>query len=240
MAGKKVGVDWARLSQIWCELDSLQHPLHCALTPSCEAVVASAVKSGSFPVRGHRDLASYAGDVDFVILNRGNAYERIDKLMTPDAKISVYGDTVTVKLPPAGGATVVNWMQRGSFTPEPSVFTAWPRWIKYNDVEADRGAVETWIRENALPADWIITAGPTSEVDQRAAAELAARDYLQGLPPYAPIKTKKEFYREINHPDHELYETCGKKKLSERALEKVWSSAPLAWRRGGRRPENRG
>ena len=229
VTSKKASADWVGLCRIYVELDDPNHPLRC-VPINREAAIANAVRSGSFPVRGHRCIDGCAGD----------AFERIDDLMSPDAEVSVYGDTVTVKLPPAGGATVVNWMQRGSFAPEPSVFTTRPRWIKYNDVEADQGSVETWMQENAVPAGWIGAASPTSEVDQRATAELAARDYLKGLPPYAPVKTKKEFYSEINNMEHELYETCGNKKLSQRALEKVWSSAPAAWRRGGRRPANRG
>ena len=64
--------------------------------------------------------------------------------MTPDAEVSVYMNTVTIKLPPPGISS-----------PVPSVFTPSPRRIKYADVEADRGAVQAWIRENALPADRI-------------------------------------------------------------------------------------
>ena len=125
--------DWAGLCRIYVELDNPNHPLRHAPI-NRETAIATAVKSGSFPVRGHRCIDSCAG----------GAFERIDNLMTPDAEVWVYMDTVTIALP-----------QPGISSPLPSVFTPSPRRIKYVDVEASRGAVETWIRENALPADWI-------------------------------------------------------------------------------------
>jgi hypothetical protein len=143
------------------ELDDTNHPLHYAPMYR-EAAIANAVGSGDVPVRGRRDVASYAGDDDFIILSRGSAFERIETLMTMDAKISVYADTVAVKLPPprgAGGATWVGGMPQVAFTPWP-----WPRLVKYVDVEADRRAVEEWIRENALPAGWISAAEGSEKV----------------------------------------------------------------------------
>jgi hypothetical protein len=154
MTRKKASADWAPLSQIWVELDNPQHPLHCALMLSCEAAVASAVMSGDVPVRGRRP--------------HRNTIERIEDHMTLDAEISVYGDRVTVKLAPpggAGGATVVTGMRRG----DPSIVLAvGPKRVEYVWVEADRPAVEAWIRENALPADRISAAyTPSGEIDPR-------------------------------------------------------------------------
>jgi hypothetical protein len=97
-------------------------------------------------VRGHRE---YIG-----------AFDRIEKLMTPDAEISVHGDTVTVKLAPPGGvgaATVLAGMRlRGNLSLPPIVFPQGPKRVEYVYVEADRCAVEAWIVANALPTSWSI------------------------------------------------------------------------------------
>jgi len=217
--------DWAPLSQIFYELNDSKHPLSYVsyALMNREAAIISAVRSGEVPVRGRR----------------GSAFDRIENHMTPYAEISVYADTVAVKLPPpggAGGATVVDGMRQGGLS---FAFAPPLRRFEYVYVEADRRAVEAWIRENALPAGWISAASPTSEVDQRIAAELAVRKYLEDLPQHAPIKTKAEFFEEINSPDHELCDRCGNGELSQRALDRVWASAPQAWRQGGRRPANR-
>jgi hypothetical protein len=147
VTGKKASADWAGLCRIYVELDDPNHPLRC-VPMNREAAIANAVRSGSFPVRGHRCIDGCAGD----------AFERIDNPMTPDAEVSVYMSTVTIKLPPPGISL-----------PLPSAFSPSPRRIKYVDVEADRREVEAWIRENALPAGWISAASPTPEFDQRDA-----------------------------------------------------------------------
>jgi hypothetical protein len=95
--------------------------------------------------------------------------------------------------------------------------------------------------DNLLLPEFAASYGkPIAKFDKGLAAESAAREYLSNLPPHAPIKTKAEFFEEIKYINHELYDLCGNEKLSERALERVWSFAPEAWRRPGRRPANRG
>ena len=47
---------------------------------------------------------------------------------------------------------MVQGMWQGGLSLPRIASPAWPKRVKYVDVEADRRAVEAWIRENALPA----------------------------------------------------------------------------------------
>jgi hypothetical protein len=135
----------------------------------------------------------------------------------------------------------------GQFTPNGSVIIGLSRVVvrfnDYNSVEVDMNWLETYMQENLILLEFRLTEAynsRTCRVDARLIAESAAHEYLNDLPQDAPIKTKAEFFEEINSPDHELYGRYGNRKLSERALDKVWSVAPKAWQRPGRRPANRG
>lgn len=147
MTHKHSSADWARLSQIFYELNNPEHSLRYALMTDREAAIVNAVKSGDVPVRGRRD--------------HFDAFARIEKRMTPEAEISVHWDTAAVRLVPSGGETVAivtDGMRLGSLSLPRIVFAlpTGPKRAEYIEVEADRRAVEAWIAANALPAGWTI------------------------------------------------------------------------------------
>jgi hypothetical protein len=135
----------------------------------------------------------------------------------------------------------------GQFTPNGSVVTILSQVVvrhnDYHSVEVDLQIIERYMLDNlVLPGIRLAEAYDSlpSKFDDSLVAETAAREYLDNLPPDAPVKTKAEFSEEINYGNHELYERCGNGKLTKRALNRVWQSAPASWRRPGARPRDRG
>jgi hypothetical protein len=106
----------------------------------------------------------------------------------------------------------------------------------YADVEVDVLKFESWLLENAIPAEATVETDASSP--SMANAEHALKTWLRKQPE-SPRPTKALVQALINDGKHELGRLGT--SLSARGFNRAWASAAhKSWRRGGRRPARSG
>jgi hypothetical protein len=169
-----------------------------------ETALINALMSGTIPLRGKKDY-----QFEFC---------RIESLLSPESKILPLSNRVTSY---RRSQTILS--SHTSFLSE----------VKFENVEADMNALQTWLAENALENKVVV---PTSVARHPSKATVEKlRDYLSKQQ-NEPIRTKKELFEDLKAGNIlELGNRCA--NLSKRAFNRIWTDdAPAAWTKAGFRP----
>jgi hypothetical protein len=140
-----------------------------------------------------------SGEVPVRARRPSHAFDRIEKRLSPEADIQVILNRII--------------LHRGGWGEE------------FVDAAADQPCLEEWLRENAIPAAFLI------EEEKPTGVEAECRDWLTSQPESPPM-IKDGAFRKFNstRPKHD--------QISKRAFNRCWAwSARDSWRKPGRRKD---